>query len=141
MPSCRAGRSPHRMVPALAWLALLSSGCGAEGPDLIDVTGVVTFNGLPARAEVLFEPVSPEGEPGGRASSAWTRPDGSFRLGFTRERFGAIPGRHRVRIEILRPESSDVNASFEESTAAVKSVRLVREVSAAENQFNFAISW
>lgn len=134
----------RRFSPSVGLMAFVASaigGCAEEGPELVDVTGVVTFNGDPARAEVIFEPISQTGEPGGRASSAWTAEDGSFRLGFTQSWFGAIPGPHRVRVDIRRKTADERTATFEEATAAVKSVRLLRTVSAAENRFDFPITW
>jgi len=80
-------------------LTIVAAGCfpgSAGGPELAPVTGVVTIDGKPTpNVQVLFEPL----EDGG-ASRGLTDDDGKFRVYFSLERSGAIPGAHRVQFEI-----------------------------------------
>lgn len=69
-------------------------GCGG-GLPLAPVTGVVTLDGQPLEnATVTFLPIAGEGS----TSIGETGPDGKFVLSYTREKHGALIGKHRVRI-------------------------------------------
>lgn len=96
---------PFGMGFGLAAL-LLAVGCGggAGGPDLAFVTGVVLLDGQPLPdAIVVFQPTGPQGSP----SNAVTTADGRFELSFNRNRKGAIPGDHRVKISTARLISNE----------------------------------
>src|SRR5712691_8578978 len=74
--------TPDLFIAAVGWsfaLCLLT-GCGQRDESLAEVRGDVTFCGQPAIAEVLFEPLSVSGQSSGRASTATTAADGSFRM-------------------------------------------------------------
>ena len=73
---------------------LLLAGCGESGPQIAEVTGLVTLDNSPlAGALVSFEPTGP-----GRTSVGNTDESGRYRLQFTPDRYGALPGEHNVRI-------------------------------------------
>ena len=84
----------RRIAAGLAGLAVL--GCGQTPPNLADVAGSVTLDGKPVSNVMLeFQPV----DGGGSPSIGYTDLDGVYRLRFTRERWGALPGTHLVRID------------------------------------------
>jgi hypothetical protein len=84
------------------WLGCVA-GCGSQDA-VVPVSGTVTFQGAPlAKAWVKFNPIA-EGQgsvEAGVASYARTDEQGKFELKtiFTPEQTGAVPGRHRVRIQ------------------------------------------
>jgi hypothetical protein len=123
------------LLRAVALAAVLTVGCGGGELELGTVEGTVTLNGRPVKAEVHFEPVSSEDRSGGRTSSATTDPDGSFRLKYSREREGAILGRHSVLIKILAENPK----SYEETIEPTRTVRIVRRVDGGKNVFHFMI--
>lgn len=90
-------------VRSLAWLAVVvgCSGCGSE-LKLVPVEGMVTLDGSPlAGAEVLFRPTQ------GRPVAGDTDDAGRYRLQYTPERFGALPGPHVVHITTVREGDED----------------------------------
>jgi hypothetical protein len=126
------------LAPAcLVLIAASLAGCSAGGPPLGEVRGLVTFNGRPAHAELIFEPESSHGVGGGRVSTAYTRPDGTYRIQYTEHRTGAVIGPHHVTIRILRPETDDPQRTFDEATIPLKTVRLKRTVSPGRNELHF----
>jgi hypothetical protein len=79
------------------------SGCGADGPDVVEVEGTIRVDDRPLdMALVKFVP-----ESGMRQSVAMTDEQGKYRLRFTNDRFGAVPGRHKVMITSALPASPD----------------------------------
>ena len=84
---------------AVAALALVAAGCGG-GRKIVPVSGVVTFNGQPAKNVVVtFQPLGEKVEDNpGRGSSAYTDENGRFTLVYDGEKPGALTGKHRVRI-------------------------------------------
>lgn len=120
---------------------LAVAGCSREGPALVDVRGTVTFNGRPTPAEIMFEPEFTPGKGGGRASMARTAADGSYRLSFTADRYGAVPGKHRVLIRVLHSTKPGEAKTFEEAAGALKSCELERTVSAEKSTFHFPLRW
>jgi hypothetical protein len=119
----------------------LVSGCTRGDIPLAEVTGEVTFNGLPARAEIIFEPEGGDGRTGGRPSTAFADSGGAFRLAYTVDRPGAIIGRHQVLVKILRSVEGEEPQSFEEAVTPIKTVRLVRHVREDKNHFRFAVTY
>jgi hypothetical protein len=107
---------------------------------LAEVTGEVSFNGQPTRAEIIFEPEGGEQQAGGRPSTAFADSDGAFRLNYTADRTGAVLGRHRVQVNILRTIAGREPQSFAEAALPIKTARLVREVRDGKNFFYFAIT-
>jgi len=82
------------MTTGLAALTL--AGCGQSPPKLADVAGSVTLDGKPVSNVMLeFQPTGGTGSP----SIGYTDRDGTYRLRFSRERWGAVPGVHLVRID------------------------------------------
>lgn len=138
-----SGRHVFRMASmAAAWgLVLTVSGCSHEQPPLIDVRGTVTFNGLPTPAEIMFEPEYTPGKSGGRASTARTAADGSYRLSFTSDRYGAVSGKHRVLIRVLHPTKPGEAKTFDEASGELKSCELERTVSVEHATFHFPLRW
>lgn len=77
------------LIP-LAW-----AGCSENGPPLGSVSGTVTWNGEPVPfAYVVFQPVEPKGAYGAAYSDA----DGRYELLYSRDRKGALVGRHAVTV-------------------------------------------
>ena len=85
-------------------------GCGPAGPDMGQVTGSVSFEGLPVTAgTVQFWPES------GRPSRATISEDGTYELTTFESNDGALVGEHRVTIKATQQSQS---APKLESTAA-----------------------
>src|SRR5690348_3214851 len=83
--------------------AVLALGCG---PRFAPVSGKVTLNGQPlAHASISFQPIAPEGvtDPG-PGSAGTTDEKGDYTLQATTGQKGALVGKHRVRILLLKPE-------------------------------------
>jgi len=93
-----------RLTPALALAGLLVATTGCGGPKSVPVSGVVTVDGKPyKRAVVSFQPLAGPGNPApGRGSSGLTDENGRFSLMGDDGAAGALPGRHRVRIQTER---------------------------------------
>jgi hypothetical protein len=82
---------PRRAVGAVLAVAVLA-GC-TQGPPLASVSGVVTRAGKPVPSLcVTFTPEK------GRPSMGMTDTAGRYTLRCTRERAGAVYGRHRVSV-------------------------------------------
>ena len=77
---------------------------------------------------------------GGRPSTAFAESDGTFRLNYTADRTGAVLGRHRVQVKILRTIEGREPQSFAEAAHPIKTARLIREVRDRKNHFHFAIT-
>jgi len=84
---------------AVAVLAL-AAGCGGGGRKIVPVSGVVYFNGEPAKNVIVtFQPLGEKSDDNpGRGSSAYTDENGRFVLVYDGEKPGALTGKHRVRI-------------------------------------------
>ena len=79
---------------------LVALGCGRK---LVPVSGKVTLNGKAlAGATVSFQPIAPEGSTeAGPGSQGKTNDNGEFTLTTSTGKPGAVPGKHRVRINSL----------------------------------------
>ncbi len=152
MITCRwtAPRSGHAPPTVLSWvrgaglsLACVAAciGCGGSDAHLARVTGRVTFYGRPARAEVVFQPVTESQFPAGRPSSAFTDDRGEFRLGYAAGEQGAVIGRQRVIVKVLPQADLGEPSSIEEASQPRKVVRLNRLVNPGRNRFDFALSY
>jgi hypothetical protein len=88
------------------WTALLCvAGCGSDGPEIAEVSGLVTLDGQPVPgATITFFPENPEGSP----SYGGTDQQGKYTLMFTRKKYGAMLGKHRVEIETPRRSASEI---------------------------------
>lgn len=145
-PRLRVSRSALGFrLSAFRFCSLLAltfiAGCSGSDVPLAEVTGEVTFNGLPTAAEIVFEPGGEDAGSGGRPSSAFAGRDGSFRLFFTEDRAGAVIGRHRVLVKILRSTGDEEPRSFEQAVTPIKTARLVRHVREGRNHFRFAVTY
>ncbi len=76
-------------------MVVVTGGCGSDGPELAHVEGIVTLNGNPL-PDHLVE-FNPQAE-GGTVSMSTTDSEGHYSLQFTRDKPGATPGHHMVRI-------------------------------------------
>lgn len=85
---------------------LCLAGCGgsSDAPELGDVTGVLTLDGIPREGvSVRFTP-----ESGGRTSVATTEADGSFEMVYSRSAMGAKIGSHSVSISLAELPESEI---------------------------------
>ena len=125
---------------------LIVGGC-SDGPKLADVSGTVTLDGKPVPGAVLtFIPENPEGS----TSYGQTDAQGQYSLMFTRSKYGAMLGKHRVEIEtrkISADEAADMKAAGEEAPAYVaipKKYReagaLTAEVTSGSNKIDFPLT-
>lgn len=83
--------------------AVAVAGCGqGRPPPLGEVEGRVVLDGAAlANARVVFQPL-----PAGRASQGMTDAGGRYRLGYLRDRAGAVVGPHEVRITTADEETA-----------------------------------
>lgn len=87
-------------VGAAVVLVGMAAGCGSSGPAIVPVSGVVKLDGQPLdQATVMFVPE------GGRTAVGLTDASGTYRLQFTEDRWGALPGAHKVMITTERAQS------------------------------------
>ncbi len=141
------GISGNVLGPVFAGIvSLVAFGCGRHDESLSEVRGDVTFLGLPAVAEVVFEPMTSKGQLGGRASTATSDAEGRFRMMFSDSQPGARIGRHRVAIRVLgitRPDGSTVSSNTEQSgtVGTLKVTQLLRDVRSEGNQFHFRLTY
>ena len=71
-----------------------------SGPEIVPVSGVVKLDGQPLdQATVMFVPEN------GRTAVGLTDASGTYRLQFTEDRWGTLPGSHRVMITTERAQS------------------------------------
>src|SRR5205807_1247913 len=98
-----------RLIPVLrgsaaAALFLVAVGCG--GTKYVPVSGVVMVDGKPYKnAIVSFQPVSSQENPNpGRGSTALTDDNGHFTLMTDDGKPGAVPGKHKIRIQTKRDD-------------------------------------
>ncbi len=88
----------------LLLMSIMMLGCGTDGPELAEVTGVVTVDGKPVPGAVLtFVPTS-----GGSPSYGGTDTKGKYRLMFTDTKYGAMLGDHEVEIATNKPSASEI---------------------------------
>jgi hypothetical protein len=78
---------------------VLLAGCG-DGSNIAPVSGQVMLNGKPLpNAYVMFQPIgTPENPEPGRGSMGITDSEGRFQLRYDGGPYGAVVGRHIVRI-------------------------------------------
>jgi hypothetical protein len=86
----------RRLCVPVALAALLAlTGCSGDAPQVYRVTGTATRGGKPVpNLSVNFLPEV------GRPSFAQTDSKGRYKLGFTREIDGALPGKHKVVVAV-----------------------------------------
>ena len=96
-----------RIAPRILSVFMASCiGCGEgpQGPETVEVAGLVTMNGKPlGGADVFFHPVNAEGP--AQACQTVTGPDGRFtvrtHVGAGQYKPGMIPGEDRVAVSKL----------------------------------------
>ncbi|HVW00163.1 MAG TPA: hypothetical protein VHB77_07485 [Planctomycetaceae bacterium] len=117
------------------------TGCQGNQPPLAKVTGHVTYNGLPARAEVVFQPEGPDHQSAGRPSLAVTNDRGEFVLQYAEHQPGAVVGPHRVTITLYPNSNTQDFEYYHEQFRIEKTVRLERLVQAHRtNRFRFVLN-
>ncbi len=117
-----------RLARTLAAGLLLVAGCTGSG--YVPVSGVVTLDGHPYKnAVVSFQPLGTEDNPNpGHGSSALTDEQGRFTLVTDDGHFGAVAGKHRVRIqtnrETITPAPVDPNVGSSDDPHAAQGGKL-----------------
>ncbi len=87
---------PPRLLAALL-AALLGAGCGKSGPPLVEVGGLVRWQGRPVPAGVVtFVPA--DGPAGRRPAAGRIDGSGRYRMAAVPNRPGVPPGRYRVAV-------------------------------------------
>ncbi|UUO05910.1 carboxypeptidase regulatory-like domain-containing protein [Blastopirellula sp. J2-11] len=126
-----------RKIPCLLALLVLGVGCfggNSSHPGLVEVSGVLTIDGKPAKdISVVFQP-----EAGGNASRGTTLEDGSYQLMFDRHSSGALPGTHRIRFLSMAIDSTGASlpAKYRRPETGI-TVEVTRE---GPNEFPFELS-
>lgn len=102
MPLSFAANASLRLLAAAVGLLLAAGGCGSGGPTVVPISGTATRGGKPvANVELTFHPEI------GRPSWGNTDAAGKFRLSYSRDRDGAVLGRHRVTVRGRQPASPE----------------------------------
>lgn len=120
---------------SLLLVVVFATGCD-NGPELVNVTGTVHMDGKPLpNASIEFQPK------GGSPSFATTEADGTYVLMFTRDRKGAMPGQHTVRITtkgvVTDAEGNEQRVRELLPAKYHEESELVREVVSGENVLDF----
>lgn len=94
-------------------VAVSVAGCGGDSFELADVSGKVTIDGSPAASlSVTFQPEGDDLE--APNSYGITDEKGEYQLSIvTGSRTGAIPGKHRISIVRLEPETPATTGAAE----------------------------
>ena len=104
------GLEPRYAAIVLVGAALFAGGCASDANKPFPVRGVIVYedDGKPvtglAGGSITFMPATGEGRP----SSSSIKADATFVLSCMREDDGALPGKHRVEIELPEPGVGDV---------------------------------
>lgn len=112
-------------------------GCRQSGPTLAPVTGVVTVNGDPVPGVIVeFQPESP-----GSPSIGQTDSDGRYELRFSRKRWGALLGKHTVRVNFDHdPDAGNPPPPFQIPAKYNAQSELTAEVKSGGNEYDFALT-
>ncbi|KAA5545436.1 carboxypeptidase regulatory-like domain-containing protein [Roseiconus nitratireducens] len=129
----------HVALGIAATMMIVSvSGCGSSGPELGQVTGVLTMDGEPVKnGSIEFIP-----EAGGRPSLALTDEQGRFEVYYLPNVPGALTGTHRIRFEIAKAKPGDpglVRPKRNGGGGAVALEPSTVEVASGENKVDFKI--
>lgn len=123
-------------------LLCLLAGCDRGANHIASVNGQILFNGLPARASIVSQPVNEKGESQGRPSTADTQVDGTFSLVYSENQQGALIGTHRVLISIYPLEREVGELDFQSRSHPVKVVRFTRQVTEdVPNRWTFPLTY
>ena len=94
-------RVQHLLV-AVLFLGFSTVGCGKSGPEVVPVSGVITYQGEPlAKAFMEFLPDE------GRASWAQSDENGEFELHYRKGQMGARTGTHSVTVSFRAASMDD----------------------------------
>jgi len=117
----------------IALVCVFLAGCGG-GIELGKVTGTVTVNGEPVEgATGEFQPVE-----SGSPSYGTTDDHGEYRLMYTADKAGAIPGEHLVRIAAAGVRDPNPNADEAEGEGRQIGEEMVT-VEPGSNSFDFEL--
>src|SRR5262249_49766895 len=95
-----------RCAGLLIFAALI--GCGSDGPQIVPLTGSLTYKGQPVTNAVLwFQPEV------GRPSWGQTDEQGQFKLSYDKTRDGAVAGKHKVWIDRRAVTQAERDAQFQ----------------------------
>lgn len=95
MPDSRSACITSAVVCGALIAGCSLAGCGTASPDLAQISGTILLDRQPLKhVMVEFQPEGGSGSP----SIGFTDDKGRYRLRFSKERWGALPGRHTVRI-------------------------------------------
>lgn len=141
-------RNPSRSTwwPAIWHMLLvllaLSSGCDRSDSPIVPTSGLILFHGLPARANIIAQPLGKNGEPIGRPSVADTREDGTFSLSYNEQQMGTALGLNRVTIRLFPMEREEGELGFQTRFKALKEVVFQREtVANRPNHWEFYLTY
>ena len=133
------------LAGCLLCFALLLCGCGGDdGPEMGDVTGLVTLDGQPLpKASVRFVPENAS------PSIGITDDQGRYELQYSSSRDGAIVGMHTVSISTHRNAGEDDDGNrtpavpekvaVEYNAKAAENPDMKREVKPGSNDINFEL--
>lgn len=95
---CPANRTSLLFFTALITSSTLGCfGSSSGGPELAEVSGVVTMGGTPVpNIQVLFQPEADAG-----ASRGLSDAEGKFKVYYPTNSLGAVPGKHRVQFQLM----------------------------------------
>ncbi|WP_417383263.1 hypothetical protein [Gimesia sp.] len=109
--------------------SLTACGGGIAPPELGQVTGKVTLDGVPLTdASVTFMPEKV------RASSCMTDSEGKFDLVYIRDEKGAAIGHHKVIVSKLKNETEVIPEEYNSET------ELTADVKSGTNEINFDLT-
>jgi hypothetical protein len=120
-------------LTSVTWL----TGCGGN-PNLADVRGVVTLDGQPLPdAFITFTPEDSGPDSLGTACFGKTSTDGTYRMCFTDDEFGASIGRNQVSIETGDVTSDGPGIKEVVPNVYNKNSTLIADVKSGKNTFDF----
>lgn len=112
---------PARCVVLLLLTMVLATGCGPKRPDMIPVSGKITFGGAapPGEGAIYFAPLEVAGGGARRPGRAMFDESGNYQVTSFEDADGLVPGTYRVRVECWKsvptmdkPGESYVPADF-----------------------------
>lgn len=95
-------RNSSSILLVLALSCPVLVGCGGNQPSLVEVTGVVNYQGKPLTGGCIVFAPNPEKGGRGPLAVAAIQPDGTYCLR-TGDAVGAVPGWHRITISDAEP--------------------------------------
>lgn len=112
-------------------LVVLATGCGgADGPELAEVSGLVTLEGKPAPGVKLV--FKPQGVEGGSPSYGTSDSNGRYELMFTKNKYGAMPGEHIVEVSSDKFSQEEIAEMKAQGDEIVESVEIPKKYKAPD---------